>query len=324
MKSFKLGPRGLARLSRQGLACLSIAALAGLSACGGGTSQIQPFAPTRIITFGDETSLVTSEGKKYGINGLNATTAALDCSVNPIWVQTLANSFGLVFKECNPNQFATPNGLMYASVGAKVADFKNKLDAHFAISTFGPKDMVTVMVGANDILELYADYPTQSHDALMDEVRVRARNLAAQVNRIANANGRVVLATVLDQGLTPFAIKERNSKGDIDRAAFLTELTHEFNLEMRVNILNDGRLIGLVLADENLQTAVKYPSSFGFSNVTDAACLTTVTIDNCTTNTLMSSSSPTTWLWASDNLLSPGGQSRLATLALSRARNNPF
>lgn len=328
MKSFKPGPRGFdARSSRHGLAGLAFAALTSLallSGCGGGTSQIEPFAPTRIISFGDESSLITSDGKKYTINGLSATTSTLDCSLNPLWVQTLATHFGLVFRECNPNQIATPTGLMYAMVEGKVADMKNKLDAHFAVSTFGPKDLVTVMVGANDILELYAAYPAQNQASLLDEVRARARVLADQINRIANANGRVVLSTVIDQGQTPFALKERASKGDIDRAAFLTELTREFNLEMRVNILNDGRRIGLVLADESLETVVKYPSSFGFSNVVDAACLTTVAIENCTTGTLISDSSATTWLWASDTLMSPGGQTQLANIALRRATNNPF
>lgn len=327
MKSFTAGPRGIAHLAqlgkqwgRKGLTVLSVAALAGLSACGGGTSQIEPFAPTRIITFGDESSLIKPDGKKYTINGVDSVTGAVDCMVNDnlIWVQKLANHFGLVFKECNPSQIAVTSGLMYATAGGNVASLQAQLDAHFATGGFGPKDLVTVMVGANDIIELYQQYPAQSQAALLNEVRVRARALAAQVNRIANANGRVILATVFDQGVTPYALEE--SKLDSGRAAFLTQLTSEFNLEMRVNIRNDGRLIGLVLADERIQIMVKYPQG----EVTKQACLNTVSVDNCTTNTLITDSSATTWLWANDKLLSPWGHRLIGESALRSATTNPF
>ncbi|RQO53652.1 esterase [Paucibacter sp. KBW04] len=325
MKSFTAGQRGFAHLAqlgqqwgRQGLAALSVAALATLSACGGGTSQIEPFAPTRIITFGDESSLIKPDGRKYTVNAVNSVTGAIDCAANPIWVQYLANQFGLVFSECNPSQIAVTSGLMYATAGGNVASFQAALDTHFATGGFGPKDLVTVMVGANDIIELYQQYPAQSQAALLNEVRVRARALAAQVNRIANANGRVVLATVIDQGTTPYALEE--SKLDSGRAAFLTQLTSEFNLEMRVNIRNDGRLIGLVLADERIQIMTKYPSG----EVTKPACLNTVSVDNCTTNTLIADSSASTWLWANDRLLTFQGHDVIGQAARRTATTNPF
>jgi len=329
MKSFTAGPRGIAHLAqlgkqwgRKGLAVLSVLALAGLSACGGGTSQIDPFAPTRIISFGDESSLILPDGRKYTVNGLDAVTGAIDCSSNPIWVQKLASFFGLVFAECNPSQIAVTSGLMYAEKNGNVASFQARLDAHFATGGFGPKDLVTVMVGANDIIELYQQYPAQSQASLLDEARARARTLAAQVNRIANANGRVILSTVFDQGVTPYGLQE--GAQDSSRAAFLSQLTNEFNLEMRVNILNDGRLIGLVLADETVLNMSRYPASFSLTNATQAICLITVSVDNCTTNTMIADGSPTAWLWANDRLLSPAGHTRIGDLAVSRARNNPF
>ena len=196
--------RGASR--RRGRVLLAAAVVAAvLSACGGGTSQIEPFAPTRIMAFGDETSTITAQGKKYTVNGIDATTLLPSCAVDPIWVQSLATGFGLIFPQCNPSNLAAPTGLMYATPGAKVADVKAKIDAHFSVSGFGPKDLAAVLVGANDVLELYGQYPAQSQASLIDAVKARGRALGEQVNRIVNAGGRVIIATLPDMGVTPFA-----------------------------------------------------------------------------------------------------------------------
>ena len=42
---------------------LALAVSAALAGCGGGTEQIEPFKPERMITFGDESSVITAEGK---------------------------------------------------------------------------------------------------------------------------------------------------------------------------------------------------------------------------------------------------------------------
>lgn len=321
MKRSKQGARSQGRAL---LGAMALAAAAVLAGCGGGGSQIEPFKPNRIVTFGDEASLITSEGKKYSINAVDVTTNKPVCTSNPIWVQSLASAFGLVFPNCNPNQLAVPTGRMYSQVGAKVAQVKAQIDSHFTSGGFNEKDLVTVMVGANDVLELYGLYPQQGLDTLLSQAGERGRALAEQVNRIANANGRVVLATLPDLGLTPFALTERLNKPDTDRAKLLTRLVTEFNTQLRVNIINDGRLIGLVLADEMTQSVVKFPSAFGYTNVTEQACQSTVTMPDCTTSTLATNASPDTWLWANGTLLSPAGQARLGTLAQSRAFNNPF
>ena len=45
------------------------AASVALSACGGGTSQYEPFVPGRVLVVGDELSALDSAGNKYGVNG---------------------------------------------------------------------------------------------------------------------------------------------------------------------------------------------------------------------------------------------------------------
>ena len=97
-----------------------------------------------------------------------------------------------------------------------------------------------------------------------------------------------------------------------------------FNISMRLNLLNDGRLIGLVLVDETIQQIARFPAAFSYVNVTQAACRSDIAIQDCTTDTLVADANPTQWLWAGDTLLSPAAQSRIGTLFLSRAKNNPF
>jgi outer membrane lipase/esterase len=308
---------------KRGLAAVAAAAL--MAGCGGGgTSQIDPFAPTRVIAFGDESGVILSSGKKYTINGLNADTRAVDCRLNPVWSQLLASGFGFVYSQCNSDFVALPQGVMYASLGATVGDVRDKIDQHLANDRFGPKDIVGVMVGVNDIVELYRQFPAQSRDSLINEARARGKLLAEQVNRIANANGRVVVSTIFDVGLTPFGQKERQQQTDIDRAILLNDLSEAFNTALRLNLMNDGRLIGLVLTDETVQQIARFPGAFGYSNVTDAACRTDIAQQDCTTETLVPDASPTQWLWAGDTTLGPSAQQRIGTLALSRAKNNPF
>jgi outer membrane lipase/esterase len=310
---------------RYGRALVAIASLGLLAACGGGTEQIDPFSPTRIIALGDESSLITPEGKKYTVNALNATTGALECENNQIWVQSLASTFGLVFAECNPGKVTAPQGLMYAQAGAKVADVKLRIDS-LLVGGVGPRDLITVLVGVNDVLELYGRYPAQSKESLLGEARSRGKALGAQVNRLANANGRIILSTLPDMGFSPIAAAD--AKLDATRPQFLSDLTREFNLEMRVEIINDGRLIGLILTDENSQAIARYPSSFGISNFTDGACLTTIAMPDCTTKTLIPAATTdnnwSSYLWATDRLYSPAGHAQIGQMAASRARNNPF
>jgi outer membrane lipase/esterase len=303
---------------------LAMVAAAFIAGCGGGTSQIDPFKPTRIITFGDESGTILQSGKKYTINGLNADTKQVDCKLNPVWSQVLASGFGFVYPQCNTDFVALPQGIMYATLGAKVADVRDKIDQHLSNDRFGPKDIVTIMVGVNDIVELYRQFPAQSRDSLINEAKARGKLLADQANRIGNANGRVIISTIFDVGLTPFGQKERQQQTDIDRALFLNDLSAAFNTAMRLNLLNDGRLVGLVLTDEYIQQRVRFPSLGSFTNVTDAACRTDVAPQDCTTDTLVPDASATQWLWAGDLLMGPTAQTDTGRSFLLRATRNPF
>jgi hypothetical protein len=102
-----------------------------------------------------------------------------------------------------------------------------------------------------------------------------------------------------------------------------------FNTKLRINLINDGHMIGLLLFDEQVQAITK---SVGWTN--KAACLPTLaSVLDCDTSTMVVVDATTTpptlangasWLWADDTHISSGVHGSLASLALTRASNNPF
>ncbi len=319
---------------------LLAAALTGsglLASCGGG-GQITPFVPTRVLAFGDDLSALEADGRKYSINAFRQVTAAdgtvtedpttLDCLRNPLWVQTVAAGYGLVYDRCLGTA-TTATGQVLARNGQKVADLAAQIAAVQG-NALGEFDLALVMIGMNDILELYSLYPTTGRDALLAEARVRGAALGAQINQLALRGPAVVVLTVPDIGLSPFAQGQNTSTGDPTRSALISQLIEAFNNRMSVELINDGRLIGLVYADIELQNLVTFAPGFGLVNVVTPAC--TTPLPDCTTATLVpanattgaAAATGTTWLWADELRLSPFAQSRLGLLAESRARNNPF
>lgn len=292
-----------------------------LAACGGGTSQFEPFEPEQYVAFGDETSVIRSDGRRYTVNPLN-TAGAIDCAVQPIWTQAVASHFSFVFAECNPSGATSLKALMRAAAGARADDVKTQIDNQVAGGGFAAKSLVTVLAGANDILELYASYPQQTEEQLIAEARARGERLAQQVNRLVDLGPRVIVATVPDVGLSPYALAQKAAFTDTDRAALISRLVAAFNGRVRTTILNDGRYVGLVLGDEAVQSIAKLPSVFGVNNATGAVC--TTALPDCTDQTLVASGSSAAWLWADDRHLAYGGQLRLGSLAVARAVGNAF
>jgi hypothetical protein len=314
-----------------GLATLALTLLA---SCGGGT-QLDPFVAERLFVFGDESSVIddsasAANGRKYSVNALQTDNVTLECQSNPLWIQILAGTFNLTFPQCNPAGIADPTGRIYAANGARVADIAAQIDAHLATGTgFGDKDLAAIMVGTHDVIALYAQYPTVGADALVAQAEEAGAALARQVIRISDAGGRVIIATTPDIGLSPYARAQETAFPGEGRQALITRLVARFNARLRTELPADGgRTIGLVLANEVVQTAVRIP--LGLANVIDPVC-DTVTypaiatdLRNCTTQTLVTDGSGSTWLWADDRRLSPAGHSRIGTAAVNRARGNPF
>jgi phospholipase/lecithinase/hemolysin len=302
-----------------GVTAATCALALGLASCGGGTSQVEAFVPLRLITFGDETSAFTADGKKYAVNGFAADGTTPDCNALPLWTQVVASTYSFGFAEC-PVGSGAQKAFARAKAGARATDLKAQVQAQVAAGGFADKDLVTVMIGTNDIRDLYLQSlapSAPSKDALLTAARERGLEVARQVNAMVDLGAKVIVATIPDVGLSPWGIGQ-GATG----AALLTELTASLNGRIRVNILNDGRFVGLVLGDELSQTAARVPAAYSLTNASTAACA--VAPPACTTATLASGATADGWLWADTTWLAAGGHRQLGALAQARARLNPF
>lgn len=299
-------------------AAFSVLAL-GLASCGGGTSQVEAFVPLRLITLGDDMSAFTVDGKKYAVNGFAADGTTPDCKALPIWTQVVANAYGFGFAEC-PVGTGEQKARSRAFAGARVADLKTQVQAQVAAGGFADKDLVTVMIGTHDVRDLYLQSKTTaapSKDELLEAARQRGIEVARQINDIVDMGAKVIVATIPDVGLSPWGIAQGT-----EGAALLKELTAALNGRIRVNILNDGRFVGLVLGDELSQTAARVPAAYSLNDASTAACA--VAPPACTTATLAANATADGWLWADSTWLATGGHRQLGSLAEARARLNPF
>jgi outer membrane lipase/esterase len=337
------------------LISLAVSGTALLSACGGGQQAVK-FAPSRVIAFGDENSLIddtpgtyapplaastassvvvtTGNGLKYTVNAIathasDPASAIPSCETNPIWVQRMAAGFGYVFPQCNPASAAT-RSKMNAAYGAKVADLTTQITT-FNPSNFTKTDLVTLQAGANDILAQYAIYaaaPTTTDQAtLIAAVEAAGTALGSQVLRVTSTGAKVVLAKVPNMGNSPYGLAQT-----AEGRALLARLTERFNGLLSVTIHKlypdgGGRDIALLAIDDWVGRDLLQPTLYGFVNVTQSACLAQIAASTpCTTETLNAAlgANGLTWLWADDIHLSAGAHVQLGVQAEIRVRGNPF
>lgn len=319
-------PGSMRNATRAGLAAVVLALLA---SCGGG--EVVKFKPTRILAFGDELSVIEPDGRKYTVNAfatqvVNGATVddptKLDCARNPLWIQAVASAFALAYDRCLGTA-TTATGQVLAQVGHKVADLPGQIAAVQG-AALNELDLALVMIGMNDVLELYAQYPTASRDSLLAQAETRGAAMGNQINALAQRGPAVVVLTVPDIGLSPFAKAADTAAGDTSRSALLSELVRKFNDRMTVTLINDGRLIGLAYGDVETQNEAKFPVSYGLLNVTDASCLATAPLPGCKPDTLVTGATAAGYMWADALRLGPTTQARLGLLASQRAVNNPF
>jgi outer membrane lipase/esterase len=325
-----LSNNNLARAAARVVA--GLAALVALASCGGGTYQVSPFVPQRIISFGDEGSVLEGvQGLKYSINAVSTSTELIDCAASPLWNQILATTYNIVYENCNPEGLAAPAGRDLAVNGATVDDFVQQVASFEAGDQFNSNDLVTIWVGAHDILNEYQGNGGTGDIASMTlAVRTAGQTLAGTVNHIAGTGARVILLTAPDLGYSPYAYDDQLNTGNETRS-ILSQLTLAFNNSLRSNIINDGSKIGLVLVDDFTHNAVNSPNSYGLiANPNQSyGCLDSAPLPSCNDNTLNSdpstaSVSPTIWLWADPTHLAPTAHLQIGNQASARAKSNPF
>jgi phospholipase/lecithinase/hemolysin len=305
----------------RGLAATAAVTFA-LAGCGGGT-EVEKFHPNRILAFGDEYSVIKSNGSKYTVNVINTTDNTIACAGNGVWEQSVSAVYGLAFDECRGTAPSSHSRIL-AVAGADAAGVQLQVDNFVATDQFTDKDIVTVMAGMNDVLNQYALFPATPESTLTENVKAAARTLAMQVNRIALAGPRVIVSRIPDLGASPFA--KAQDAANSGRAALLNRLTTAFNTELQLNLINDGHLIGLVFGDSIMQTMLQFPAVYGLTNIDSASCAdpTTAALPTCTTSTLVTGATAGSYLWAGNVIAGPSVQGQIGGAAATRALNNPF
>ena len=241
-------------------------------------------------------------------------------------MQSLAGLYGFVFAECNPGNVETPQAIMRAAPGARVADIQVQVDAQVAGGGFRDKDLVALLAGANDIIELYQQFPGRSEDDLLAEVGQRGQLLAQQVNRLVEYGAKVIISTVPDMGLTPYALKQR------------LEFSRQ-RRPRRAAVAPDDGLQRTAGREHPARRPLRRPGAgrpahagdgevagqLRAGNVTTAVCVETAVLPDCTDQTLVEAGRcGRPGMWADDLRLAYGGQSQIGNLAVDRARRNPF
>ncbi len=318
----------LAVRTLRGLALVAVCAGL-LHACGGSTSQVSKFLPQRILAFGDELNYLTNDGHKYSVNALK-TDKTLDCETSPIWVQYMAlKLYGMDFSQCVGS--GVNNGAFnLATVGSRVDDFSSQVASYTSGSGFQSSDLVTILVGLHDVMDLYHLYDGTNRADLVAQAEAKGAQLGDATLRVVGTGARVIISTIPDMGLTPYAVQQKADVGD-DRPEVLSAMTDAFNKGMRLKFVNlDGSQLGLLMADDLVRGAVAHPSVYGMSNATQAVC--TTALPNCTIDTVVSEAATTTnatsssnaYLWADE--LHPGAtfHTQLGVQAVNRVNSLPF
>jgi hypothetical protein len=302
-------------------AALALCAAAVLTACGGG-DRSEPFVPGRIVALGDELSVLTPAdatdpvnkpaGRKYAVNGFTTDTTTLNCGVNPIWIQTLANSFGMGFEQC-PNGSTNLSASTRATVGATVSDVQQQVTTFLNDTTRRPadNDLVTILVGSNDVLNAYAAWDAAgrtdaARTTALASVKAQAQLLALQVKRLVDAGPAVLIATIPYLGVSPYAV----AQGSVGQQ-MLRDLTDMFNNALQSSGQGDQLFTGPGLSSYGLtgkdyglvQTGTSWINGIAGSSsdsvkAYNATPLCTVALPDCTPSTIVSGGDVNNWVWA--------------------------
>jgi phospholipase/lecithinase/hemolysin len=337
---------------RRGLVAVSVVGSVLLGSCGGSTST-QEFAPKRMLVFGDEANVLTGgspapsrDAKKYAINALDA-NSELDCRLNLLWVQWLATNYNFVFEECNLNNVPAA-ALNFATAGAKVADAVGQVNAWLnAGNSFGPTDLVTVMVGQNDIIEIYENYllgpqTLDAQNAAVTAAFNRGKTLAELFTNVitnsSNTKARALYVVIPDVGKTPYGLSQPDQGALLSRMTFGVGDKYEgFNLALRTNIANNGRSLGLVdgynLFFNLTNNTENYANNNGIYDLTGAGCLPAnqpaynpdAPNAYCNSSTLVNNANGSAYyLWADQTHFGTQAHFLLGDRARFLAENNPF
>lgn len=258
------------------------------------------------------------------------------CSTNAVWHQYVAHAFGKGFNELCPSDSA--GAVSYAAYGATVAQVAAQVAAHRG--ELGEGVLVTLMAGQHDILAayeaVYGSSPTKTLAQAKADLQASAAQLATLVETVLATNAKLVLALTPDLGQSPLVWPSQAAGAN---QAGMAELSAAFNETVytqvtRVNATN-GRKLALV--EPNLYTnpstrSTSYVHNKGVCDPTKVkkpngdAVTTTGNqayqwVQYCTTQSLITDGSTSTYLWSDDVHFAPLGHQLIGATAAARAAN---
>ena len=298
-----------------------------LASCGGG-DPVVAFAPNRVLAFGDENSVITADGHKYTVNALVADANGvrpLTCASNPLWVQQLATSYSLVFPSVTECHCPARRAASTRPMAPRWPTWWHRSTSTSRPTPSPTRDLVTLFVGQNDLLEQYALYPATPKEQLLTAAHSAGLALAGagDAHRGRRRQGaRLHGAQPVDHALR--TRRGHSGRRQLAQCAALL-MVDEFNAGLRLGTPGERSQVALMLTNEQMDNMRTFPVSYGaMTNVLDAVCDKTLapTVLQCTSDTLVSGATSTSHLWADDLHLSPNGHAYIGALAANRTRTN--
>lgn len=284
-----------------------------LGACGGGTTTVEPFVPSRAIALGDGVADVgQAGGAVYSVNDGSNTT----------WVQEVAFNYGLGLKA------QAAGGQGWARGNARIAlkpdavgsstnlTLNEQFDAFLAGNSLATGDIIMLSGGTSDLLVQAGSVQAGTISSAQGVANAQAagRALGELARRIAATGGKHVVVTGLyDLGRSPYAV----SAG---LGAFLSAATGAFNEALLINMVDLGANVLYVDAPYQYNLLLNQPSNYGYVNATTAAC-TTPTALTCTASTIAAGIDYNTYLFADDRYLTPSAQRSFGSSAYNRMKS---
>lgn len=255
------------------------------------------------------------------------------CSTSRLWNQIVAHSFNKGFEsKC---ALDLDGAQTYAAYGAKVAELQTQVSTHRSELRDGV--LVTVMIGQNDILEMYDDviHSRRADSEAQSILETRGALAAAIIKDILATGAKVVLALTPDLGQSPLAFAVNQ------QPALLTAYTTKFNNALKFGMgsvaAQDGRHFALVESDlftNPITRSASYVHGTALCDMAatfkhpDGSDVTNQDADDyakrlkyCNANTMVTNGSVATYMWADDTHFAPAGHAQVGSLAASRVYN---
>ena len=287
-----------------GLAALTLAS------CGGGT-QAKKFVPESLVVFGDEFSLITSdgiagvaanEGATYGVASFESgSSGPYDCEAHYNWVMLFADSVGFRFaNECSKLLSARADLKTAVMLANDPVDVRvdNDTSVDLAVTNAGADaisarmqanlsllnkgTLVTVNAGRADIVKAYRAYLASpaSLSVLEAQLGQTGRRFARSLKPVVNTGARVLL--ILSPGLGESPLAKADAANLVDNKAAMKALSMAFNtgLELEAATVATGQQLGLVRLDQVQDLFVSQfklygtGNAYGLVNIDSPACAT--------------------------------------------------